>query len=120
MAFAFMPCFQCENPWCVAACPTGAMQRRPEDGVVIVDANVCVGCKTCMSACPWGSPQWNPETGKVVKCDSCYDRVKRGLQPACVTVCPTKCLYFGKPDEIPEVRRERYAKAMLHDGDHQN
>jgi Fe-S-cluster-containing dehydrogenase component len=46
--------------------------------------------------------------------------VKRGLQPACVTVCPTKCLYFGKPDEIPEVRRERYAKAMLHDGGHQN
>lgn len=112
MAFAFMPCFQCENPWCAAACPTGAMQRRPEDGILVVDPNVCVGCKTCMSACPWGSPQWNPETGKVVKCDSCQDRLEQGMQPACVTVCPTQCLHFGTPDEIPEVRRERYARVM--------
>ena len=54
---------------------------------------------------------WNPETGKAVKCDLCHDRIEAGLKPACVTVCPTQCLYFGTPDEIPEVRRERYAKA---------
>jgi Fe-S-cluster-containing dehydrogenase component len=111
-AYTFMPCFHCENPWCVAACPTGAMQKREGDGIVFVDPELCVGCKTCMSACPWGAPQWNEETGKVVKCDFCKDRVDRGLVPACVTVCPTDCLHFGKAADVQPVRRERYAKAM--------
>ncbi len=111
-SYTFMPCFHCENPWCVAACPTGAMQKRDKDGIVFVDADLCVGCKTCMSACPWGAPQWNEETGKVVKCDFCMDRVDQGLPPACVVVCPTDCLHFGKAAEVRAVRRERYAKAM--------
>lgn len=110
-AYTFMPCFHCENPWCVAACPTGAMQKRKKDGIVFVDQSLCVGCKTCMSACPWGAPQWNPETGKVVKCDYCKDRLDQGLKPACVTICTTHCLRFGRPEDVPHIRRERYAKA---------
>ena len=111
-AFSFMPCFHCENPWCVAACPTGAMRKREKDGIVYVDESLCVGCKTCMSACPWGAPQWDPETRKAVKCDYCMDRVDQGLQPACVTVCTTRCLTFDKANDVPPVRRERYARAM--------
>ena len=107
-----MPCFHCENPWCVAVCPTGAMQKRAKDGIVFVDPDLCVGCKLCMSACPWGAPQWNPETGKVVKCDYCMERLDAGLEPACVAVCLTHCLHFGKTDEIPPIRRERYARAV--------
>ena len=109
--YTFMPCYHCENPWCVAACPTGAMHRRSEDGVVLINPDLCVGCKTCISACPWGAPQWNRESGKVVKCDYCVDRVEKGLQPACVSVCPSECLYFGKPEDIPPVRRKRHAEA---------
>src|SRR3990172_6970767 len=52
-SFIFMPCFHCENPWCVAACPTGAMQQRARDGIVFVQQSLCVGCKTCIAACPW-------------------------------------------------------------------
>ncbi len=111
-SFVFMPCFHCENPWCVAACPTGAMRRRPQDGIVYVDHSLCVGCKTCISACPWGAPQWNPEIGKVVKCDYCMDRIDQGLKPACVTVCTTHCLKFGQTEHMPFIKRERYAKAM--------
>jgi Fe-S-cluster-containing dehydrogenase component len=88
------------------------MQKRPEDGIVFVDHSLCVGCKTCMSACPWGAPQWNPELGKVDKCDLCYDRVDQGLKPACATVCSTHCIHFGTPEEIPEIRRIRHAKAQ--------
>jgi Fe-S-cluster-containing dehydrogenase component len=111
-AYTFMPCFHCQNPWCVAACPTGAMQIRGEDGIVFVDQKLCVGCKTCISACPWGAPQWDATTGKVIKCDYCMDRLDRGEKPACVTVCPTGCLHFDPPSEIPAVRRTRYAEAM--------
>ena len=111
-AHIFMPCFHCENPWCVAACPTGAMQKRPKDGIVFIDPNLCVGCKTCMVACPWGAPQWNPDVGKMVKCDYCMDRIDEGLEPACVTVCTTHCLHFGEVDAIPNVRRKRYAKSF--------
>lgn len=111
-AYIFMPCFHCKNPWCVAACPTGAMQTRDEDGLVVFDQHLCVGCKTCISACPWGAPQWVPEKGKVIKCDYCKDRIDRGEKPACVSVCPTGCLQFDKPENIPSIRRQRAAEAM--------
>ena len=111
-SYIFMPCFHCEKPWCVAACPTGAMQKREKDGIIFVDQDLCVGCKTCICACPWGAPQWNPETKTVVKCDYCMDRIEQGLKPACVTICATHCLQFGKAEDLPEFRRERHAAAM--------
>ena len=115
MRFEFMPCFHCEDPWCVKACPTGAMRQREKDGIVFVESSVCVGCKSCITACPWGTPQWDPVTRKVVKCDYCKDRVDVGLQPACVTKCVTGCLSFGEATEVPDPRRERYARQMMAD-----
>ncbi|WP_457571796.1 4Fe-4S dicluster domain-containing protein [Desulfovulcanus sp.] len=114
MSFVFMPCFHCEEAWCVAACPTGAMQKRAKDGIVFVESSLCVGCKLCITACPWGAPQWNPETGKVVKCDYCMDRIDQGLEPACVTKCVTHCLHFGKADQLEDWRRKRFAKSASH------
>jgi Fe-S-cluster-containing dehydrogenase component len=109
-SYTFIPCFHCEKPWCVAACPTGAMRKRESDGIVFIDAEQCVGCKACIKACPWGAPQWNKAARKVVKCDYCMDRIDAGLQPACVTLCTTHCLHFGKADEFPSIKRERFAK----------
>ncbi len=110
-SYIFMPCFHCDKPWCVAACPTGAMQKR-DDGIVFVDHDECVGCKACIQACPWGAPQWDPEEDHVVKCDYCMDRIDQGLEPACVTVCITGCLQFGKAVELPQTRRERHARIV--------
>ncbi|MBP8646642.1 MAG: 4Fe-4S binding protein [Syntrophobacteraceae bacterium] len=114
--FVFMPCFHCEVPWCVSACPTGAMQKRSHDGIVFVDQALCVGCKACISACPWGAPQWNPGTGTVIKCDYCKDRIDRGLDPACVTGCTTAALRWVPPAESSRMRREFFARALAETG----
>jgi Fe-S-cluster-containing dehydrogenase component len=112
-AYIFMSCFHCEKPWCVAACPTKAMQKRPEDGIVFVDHEICVGCKACIRACPWGAPQWHKEAKKVVKCDYCKDRVDQGLKPACVTICITGSLSFGDDvRDLNDFRRRRHAEVM--------
>ena len=58
--FVFMPCFHCEDPWCVRACPTGAMQKREKDGIVFVEPSLCIGCKSCIAACPWGTAAVGP------------------------------------------------------------
>jgi Fe-S-cluster-containing dehydrogenase component len=113
--FVFMPCFHCETPWCVSACPTKAMQRREEDGIVFVDQATCIGCKACITACPWGAPQWSEETRTAFKCDYCKHRVDQGLEPACVTGCTTKALMWTSPAKASELRRERFAEAVAGD-----
>lgn len=113
MRFVFMPCYHCEEAWCVKACPTGAMQQRAQDGIVFVESSLCIGCKSCITACPWGTPQWDPVTRKVVKCDYCKDRLDVGLKPACVTKCVTGCLSFEEANAVPDPRRERYAQALV-------
>ncbi len=97
-SYVYLGCFHCEKAACVAACPTRAMKKRPEDGVVYVDSELCVGCKACMVACPWGAVQWDPEPKKAVKCDLCMDRLAQGLRPVCVTVCTTQCLSLTDVD----------------------
>lgn len=109
----FMPCFHCEQPWCVAACPTGAMTRRDADGIVYVDADKCVGCKACIVSCPWKVPQWDEAKGKAIKCDFCRDRVDEGLDPACVTACCGHALDFVRPNEESARTRTAYGQKML-------
>jgi len=113
MHFQFMPCFHCEQAWCVAACPTGAMRKRQSDGIVWVEQEACIGCKACLTACAWGVPQWNAATGKVFKCDYCKDRIDAGLEPACVTGCVTGSLRWVKPAEVTERKRRSTAREMV-------
>lgn len=112
MTFAYFHCFHCEDPWCVPVCPTEAMRKRPEDGIVYVEQSECIGCLACVEACPWGVPQLNAETGTVTKCDYCMERVDQGLKPACVLKCVTHCLHFGKEDELRDLKGDRYMEAL--------
>jgi Fe-S-cluster-containing dehydrogenase component len=88
------------------------MQKREKDGIVFVDAEACIGCKTCITACAWGVPQWDEESGKVIKCDYCMDRIDQGLEPACVTGCVTGSLKWLRPSEIADLKRQKAAKEM--------
>lgn len=110
---AFTPCFHCAQPWCVAVCPTGAMVRREEDGIVYVKKELCVGCKACTVVCPWRVPQWDETSGRILKCDYCRDRLEAGLKPACVTACTAHALSFGSPNEDAIRTRESFGKALM-------
>ena len=98
--FESLSCMHCENPLCVANCPTGAVSKREEDGVVVVDDTVCIGCKTCISACPYGAPSYDEATSTTFKCDGCYDRRQRGELPACVAACPGANLALDEMDAL--------------------
>lgn len=87
-------CHHCESPSCVRVCPTGASFRR-SDGLVLIDADDCIGCGYCIIACPYNARFFNPETRVVDKCTMCAHRVDAGRPPACVETCPTKVRVFG-------------------------
>ncbi|MDR3566403.1 MAG: 4Fe-4S dicluster domain-containing protein [Syntrophobacteraceae bacterium] len=110
LVLSFLPltCAHCETPACVAACLTGAMQKR-EDGIVFSDPELCIGCQTCAVACPFGVPQLNSKNGKIAKCDGCKDRVDRGLWPVCALRCPTGALLFGSPVRVVQEKRQKEA-----------
>lgn len=98
-------CNHCENTPCVTNCPTGA-SHIGQGHTVLVDYDMCTGCKACIAACPYNA-RYVHEKGYVDKCTFCLHRVDRGLQPACVTNCPTKALTFGdKNDPETEVARQ--------------
>ncbi|MEZ5482638.1 MAG: 4Fe-4S dicluster domain-containing protein [Porticoccaceae bacterium] len=120
----FLPilCTHCDEPPCVEVCPTGASFQR-QDGIVGVDSSKCIGCRSCDVSCPYGHrhyvgkglldegyfgdglteyeevkyQKWTEET--VIKCDFCVDRIDQGLEPACVSTCPTIARHFGDLDD---------------------
>jgi Fe-S-cluster-containing dehydrogenase component len=93
-AFQVTRCNQCTDAPCVTACPTQAMYRRP-DGIVDFDKTICIGCKACIAACPYDAIFINPEDHSAEKCNMCAHRLDVGLEPACVTVCPTEAILVG-------------------------
>lgn len=91
--FVSMACNHCKEPACLKSCPAGAITKR-DDGIVLIDQELCIGCKYCIWACPYGAPQYNPNTKKVEKCTFCVHRIDAGLKPACVTTCVGRALDY--------------------------
>ena len=108
-------CNHCANPPCVYACPTGASFIKPGTNITLVHPEKCTGCKACIAACPYDARFLMPQ-GYVGKCTFCDHRVDQGLDPACVSVCPTHCMYFGDandPDsEVSKLIRTRANKTL--------
>lgn len=98
--FVSMACNHCANPACVEACPTGAMQKDAETGIVWTDHEVCIGCESCVAACPYDAPQLNEAEGYTIKCDMCKAELTLDRKPVCVAACPMRALDFGEYDEL--------------------
>jgi nitrate reductase beta subunit len=93
----FLPriCEHCLNPSCVASCPSGAMYKREEDGIVLVDQDRCRGWRMCVTGCPYKKVYFNHRTGKAEKCHFCYPRVEVGLPTVCSETCVGRLRYIG-------------------------
>ncbi len=90
-------CNHCDNTPCVRTCPTGA-SHVVEGGIVLVTPEECIGCGACIQSCPYDARFTHPD-GYASKCTFCNHRVQNGQDPACVSVCPTHCMYFGDLDD---------------------
>lgn len=88
-------CEHCLNPSCVASCPSGAMYKRTEDGIVLVDQDRCRGWRMCVTGCPYKKVYFNHRTGKAEKCTFCYPRVEVGLPTVCAETCVGRLRYIG-------------------------
>jgi len=94
-------CLHCQDAPCVTVCPTGASYKREEDGIVLVNADTCIGCKLCTWACPYGAREYDPVDRVVKKCTLCVDRIynenlpEDARVPACVSTCPAGARAFG-------------------------
>jgi Fe-S-cluster-containing dehydrogenase component len=107
-------CMHCNEPACLSACLVTAFSKH-EDGAVTYDASRCMGCRYCMVSCPFQVPAYeytDPLTPQVRKCTFCYERVsEEGKVPACVEICPTQCLVFGRRSELLDIAHRRIAEA---------
>lgn len=139
LSFYTYSCQHCDNPACVAACPTGATHKDEETGIVRQDWNACIGCGSCIAACPYegvrtlmeGEPKYfldfqvgsldvaPHQQGVVEKCDMCWHRVEKGERPACADVCRQMARYWGDFDdpesEVSKLIASRSYKQLLAD-----
>ncbi|MCI6206442.1 MAG: nitrate reductase subunit beta [Corynebacterium glucuronolyticum] len=99
-------CEHCLNPACVASCPSGAMYKRSEDGIVLVDQDQCRGWRMCLSGCPYKKVYFNHVSGKAEKCTLCYPRLEVGQPTVCSETCVGRLRYLGvvlyDADRVPE------------------
>ena len=97
-----LQCRHCEDAPCVSVCPRKAIEKLGPGQPVIIDEEKCTGCKFCVAACPFGVVVVPSGRKLAVKCNLCPQRVKEGMEPACVSACPSGAMCFGTGDESQE------------------
>lgn len=111
-----LQCRQCEDAPCVAVCPTQALFRHDTDSPVVLDKDLCIGCKNCVLACPFGVIRMDERSHAIIKCDQCFERLQRHELPACVEACPIGALEFRTLDSAVTAKREAYLVQIEREG----
>ncbi len=104
-----VPCMHCQNPPCLAVCPTVAISKTAE-GLVLVDKSRCIGCRYCSWACPYDVPKFSARDGTMEKCTLCVQRVVQGQEPACVKACVYGARVFGDVNDPHSVVSQLIAR----------
>ncbi|EJD69357.1 NarH, partial [Bacillus sp. 916] len=111
-------CEHCINPACVSSCPSGAMYKREEDGIVLVDQNACRSWRYCVSSCPYKKVYFNWQTNKAEKCTLCFPRLEAGLPTICSETCVGRIRYLGvmlyDADKVEEAASVENEKDLYH------
>lgn len=105
-------CMHCAEPACESVCPAGAITKRSEDGIVLVDKDKCIGCHSCFLACPFGVPQFGSD-GRMQKCDLCVERLSLGKEPMCVATCPAEAIHFGPMKKLTDHSIKKSAQKII-------
>jgi anaerobic dimethyl sulfoxide reductase subunit B (iron-sulfur subunit) len=114
VSYLINPCFHCEDPVCIPVCPVNAITKREEDGIVVVNSEICIGnieCDSkCLKACPYDAPQFGLNNGsKMSKCNYCFDRFLEDKLPICVEACRTHAIDAGSLQQL----REKYGNIQV-------
>lgn len=113
-------CHHCTEAPCVSACPTRALWRHDENGVVALDKDRCIGCQRCAEECPYDALSFDAHTGVADKCTMCEHRLQQGAAPMCAVVCPTRAIHFGDVDDpgsrVAQLLREREHQRLAESG----
>lgn len=107
-AFISMACNHCDDPACLNNCPVQAYTKL-DNGLVVQNHDLCIGCQACIEACPFHAPAYNEQDSTTYKCDGCIDRLNQGLEPVCMMVCPSANIAFS---ENFESLSETFAEAQ--------
>jgi len=113
MEFQPHTCNHCEDAPCVEVCSFDALIQR-EDGIVVLNREVCTGCQICVSECPYGAIQFNESGNVAEKCNLCFHRIDQGLEPFCVLCCEGQAIYFGDLDSLKERKIVKKRKSELY------
>ncbi len=111
IGYLSLGCMHCTDAPCIRACPRSCLSKN-DMWLTVYDNTRCIGCHSCAMACPFGAPTFGPD-GKMRKCDGCAERLKNGLLPACVRVCPTHALTCVPEDEYNSARLTRSMRSII-------
>lgn len=106
IAFVSLACFHCSDAPCMQVCPKGAIFKDEASGIIDVDKNLCIGCRSCSMVCPFGAPRFSVGE-RMEKCNFCFGRVDNGFDPACVHTCTTRALDFGTSEEFSKKKAKQ-------------
>jgi len=107
-------CNHCTYPACLASCPRGAIYKRPEDGIVLVDQGRCRGYQECVKGCPYKKVFYNPMTGTSEKCIACFPKMEAGLQPQCFVNCIGKIRLAGSVSKPEKAQADNPIDYLVH------